>query len=145
MTPEQKQLVKDSWARVLPIQEMAAELFYTRLFKRYPEVMPYFKTGDMKAQGRKLMAMLNAAVNGLDDLDSLTQPLRTSGKAHRRYGVQAEDYVKVADAFIWMLGEGLADDFTDDVKEAWVAAYSAVASVMIAGSGYGEEERPAAE
>ena len=43
MTPEQKQLVKDSWAKVLPIKETAAELFYGRLFETYPEVKPYFK------------------------------------------------------------------------------------------------------
>lgn len=133
MAPEQKQLVKGSWARVLPIHETAAELFYTRLFERDLEVRPYFETGDMKAQGRKLMAMLNAAVNGLDDLESLTRPLRTSGKARSNHGVQAEDCVKVADALTWALGERLADDFTLDVKEAWVAAHSAVASVMIRG------------
>ena len=38
MTPEQKELVKDSWAKVLPIQETAADLFYNRLFSEYPEV-----------------------------------------------------------------------------------------------------------
>lgn len=107
MTPTQKQLVKDSWAKVLPIQETAAELFYNRLFETYPEVEHYFK-GDMKEQGRKLMAMLNTAVNGLDNLDALIEPLKRSGKAHAGYGVKAEDYDKVADAFLWTLEKGLA-------------------------------------
>lgn len=34
MTSEQKQLVRDSWAKVLPIKESAAELFCGRLFDR---------------------------------------------------------------------------------------------------------------
>ena len=78
MTPEQKELVKESWAKVQPIQETAAELFYGRLFEKYPEVKPYFK-GEMNEQGRKLMAMINTAVNSLDYLDALIEPLKNSG------------------------------------------------------------------
>ena len=143
MTPEQKQLVKDSWAKVLPIQETAAELFYGRLFEVYPEVKPYFK-GDMKEQGRKLMAMLNTAVNGLDNLEVLIGPLKNMGKGHKAYGVKAEDYNKVGDAFLWTLGQGLGDAFTDDVKEAWTVTYTTVASVMIEGAEYETAEAPAA-
>lgn len=135
MTPEQKQLVKSSWAAVLPIQETAAELFYGRLFEVYPEVKPYFK-GDMKAQGMKLMTMLNTAVNGLDNLPALIEPLQALGARHKDYGVGAEDYDKVADAFLWTLGQGLGDAFTDDVKEAWVVTYTAVANAMIEGAEY---------
>lgn len=142
MTPEQKQLVRDSWAKVLPIQETAAELFYGRLFETYPEVKPYFKTGDMKEQGRKLMAMLNTAVSGLDNLDALIEPLKKSGKAHKGYGVKAEDYNKVADAFLWTLSKGLGDGFTDEVKDAWVVTYTTVASVMIEGAEYEPEGLP---
>lgn len=135
MTPEQKTLVKESWAKVLPIQEKAAELFYGRLFEKYPEVQPYFK-GDMKEQGKKLMAMLNTAVNGLDNLEALIDPLKQSGAAHKGYGVKAEDYDKVADAFLWTLGQGLGDAFTDQVKEAWTVTYTTVAGVMIDGAQY---------
>jgi hemoglobin-like flavoprotein len=139
VTPEQKQCVKDSWARVVPIQETAAELFYNRLFETYPEVKAYFRTGDMQEQGRKLMAMLNTAVNGLDDLDALIGPLKRSGKAHKGYGVKAEDYDKVADAFLWTLGQGLGDAFTDEVRDAWVVTYTTVAEVMIEGAEYDTE------
>lgn len=135
MTPEQKQLVKDSWAKVLPIQETAAELFYGRLFEIYPEVKPYFK-GDMKEQGRKLMAMLNTAVTGLDNLDALIEPLKRSGKAHKDYGVKAEDYDKVGAAFLWTLEQGLGDAFTPEIEDAWTVTYSTVASVMTEGAEY---------
>lgn len=135
MTPEQKQLVKDSWAQVMPIRETAAELFYARLFEQYPEVQPYFK-GDMKEQGRKLMAMLNTAVTGLDNLENLIEPLKASGKAHAGYGVKAEDYDKVGAAFLWTLEKGLGDAFTPQVKDAWTVTYGTVAKVMIEGAGY---------
>jgi len=133
MTPEQKQLVRDSWAKVLPMKEEAAALFYARLFEVYPEVEPYFK-GDMEEQGRKLMAMLNTAVVGLENLESLIEPLKASGKRHSSYGVKDEDYDKVADAFLWTLGTALEDGFTAEVKDAWIATYSTVAEVMKSGA-----------
>ena len=133
MTPEQKTLVIESWNKVLPIKETAAELFYGRLFETYPEVKPYFK-GDMKEQGSKLMAMLNTAVNSLDKLDALLEPLKQLGAKHVDYGVKNEDYDKVADAFLWTLEQGLGDAFTAEVRDAWVVTYTTVASVMIEGA-----------
>ena len=142
MTPEQKQLIKDSWAHVLPNKEQAAVLFYNRLFDIYPELRPLFK-GDMKKQGRKLIAMLNTAVNGLDNLECLLETLKESGKAHASFGVKVEDYKKVGDTFLWTLKQGLGDAFTPDVKEAWSVAYTTIASIMIEGTGYAQSESTA--
>ena len=94
------------------------------------------KTGDMKEQGRKLMAMLNTAVNSLDNIEALIGPLKHSGKAHAGYGVKAEDYDKVGASFLWTLEKGLGDAFTPDVKEAWTVVYTTVAGVMIEGAEY---------
>ena len=135
MTPKQKQLVIASWANVLPISESAAELFYARLFETYPELRTHFR-GDMQKQGRKLMAMLNTLVNGLDDLEGLLEPLRRSGMAHAAYGVRAEDYDKVGEAFLWALERGLGDAFTPEVRQAWKVVYGTVAAVMIGGADY---------
>ena len=129
MTPEQKTLVKESWAKVVPIKETAAELFYGRLFEIAPEVKPYFK-GDMKEQGQKLMAMLNTAVSGLDNIEAMIPALQDLGRRHVDYGVKDEDYDKVGAAFIWTLGQGLGEAFTDDIKEAWLVTYTTVADVM---------------
>lgn len=68
MTDDQIALVQSSFAEVAPISEQAAALFYSRLFEIAPEVKPMF-SGDMVAQGHKLMKTLNVAVNGLNDLD----------------------------------------------------------------------------
>lgn len=139
MTPTQKTLVKESWAKVLPIQETAADLFYTRLFDQYPEVRPMFK-GDMQEQGEKLMKMLDLAVNSLDDIDALIEPLKAAGKAHRDYGVAEADYPKVAASLLWTLEQGLGEAYTDDVKSAWTATYGTLSSVMIDGAGYSSTE-----
>ena len=55
---------------MLPVSETAADLFYNRLFEIDASTEALFK-GDMKEQGRKLMQMITAAVNGLNDLDGL--------------------------------------------------------------------------
>ncbi|MFK7967323.1 MAG: globin family protein [Burkholderiaceae bacterium] len=135
MTPEQKQIVKDTWAQVLPIKDAAADMFYGRLFEQYPEVRPYFKS-DMKGQGEKLMTMLNQAVMSLDHIEKLIAPLHQAGLAHKGYGVHASDYDKVGECFLWTLSQGLGDAYTADVAEAWTVTYQTLSSVMIEGAQY---------
>ncbi len=129
MTPEQIKLVQDSWAKVVPISETAAELFYGKLFELDPSVRSMFK-GDMKEQGRKLMAILNTAVNALDKLDTIVPAIQDMGKRHVGYGVKDEHYDTVGSALIWTLEAGLKDDFTEDTKEAWIGVYTLVADTM---------------
>ena len=129
MTPEQVNLIKTSWAKVIPISEAAAEIFYGKLFDLDPELKPLFK-GDMKDQGRKLMAMINTAVNGLDNLEAIVPAVQDLGKRHVGYGVKDKDYDTVGSALISTLEVGLDKAFTDDVKEAWVTVYTVLASTM---------------
>ena len=58
LTSEQVKAIQDSFAKVVPISEQAAEIFYGRLFEIAPAMKLLFR-GDMKEQGKKLMAMLN--------------------------------------------------------------------------------------
>lgn len=129
MTPEKIKLVQDSWFKVVPISETAAELFYGKLFELDPSLKSLFK-GDMKEQGRKLMAILNTAVNALDKLDTIVPAVQDMGRRHVGYGVKDEHYDTVGEALIWTLGAGLKDDFTEDTKGAWIEVYTLVADTM---------------
>lgn len=129
MTPEQVELIKSSWAKVLPISETAAEIFYGKLFNLDPELKPLFK-GDMKEQGRKLMAMINTAVNGLNDLEAIVPAVQDLGKRHVGYGVKDKDYDTVGTALIGTLEVGLEDAFTDEVKDAWITVYTVLSTTM---------------
>ena len=40
----------------------------------------------------------------------------------------------VGEALIWTLGQGLGPAFTDEAREAWLAAYTLLAGVMQAGA-----------
>lgn len=129
ITPKQKELVQSTFAQVAPIAEQAAEIFYTKLFELAPEVKPLFK-GSIKDQGRKLMTMLAAAVKGLDDLGALVPVVQDLGKRHVKYGVKDEHYDTVAAALLYTLETGLGDSWNDEVKEAWVAVYTVLATTM---------------
>ena len=130
MTPEQITLVTESWDKVVPISEKAAELFYGKLFELDPSLKPLFK-GDMTEQGRKLMLMINTAVTNINDVESIIPALEDLGKRHVGYGVKDEYYTTVAEALLWTLGQGLGDAFTEEVKEAWTQTYTTLAEVMI--------------
>lgn len=133
MTPEHVSLVRSSWTQLAPIAELAGGLFYDRLFEIYPEVRPLFR-GDMAAQGRHLMSMIDIAVRGLDDLAPLLPAVRDLGARHARYGVVDADYDKVGDALLWTLRQGLGAGFTTPVEEAWTCIYGELAAVMKEGA-----------
>jgi hemoglobin-like flavoprotein len=137
MTPEKIQLVQSSWEKVAPISEQAAELFYGQLFTLDPTLKPLFK-GDMKEQGKKLMATLNLAVTSLTKLETILPAVRDLGRRHVQYGVLDEHYDTVGKALLWTLEQGLGDGFTEDVKDAWTETYITLSTVMIEASHDGE-------
>src|SRR5438034_4076736 len=87
MTPEQVSLVQSSFAKVAPIADTAAALFYDRLFTIAPQVKEMFK-GDMGEQGRKLMSTLAVVVNGLTDLNAILPAVSALARRHIAYGVK---------------------------------------------------------
>jgi len=130
ITPEQKKLVQDSWEKVVPIADTAADLFYSRLFEIDPELKMLFKHSDMKEQKVKLLQMLGLAVRGLDNLEQLIPAVENLGRRHVGYGVQESHYDTVGDALLWTLEKGLGEDFTPEVLDAWTQTYMVLASVM---------------
>jgi hemoglobin-like flavoprotein len=129
MNPKQIELVQSSFAQVAPIADVAAALFYQRLFELDPSLRPMFR-GDMTEQGKKLMTMIGSVVGSLRHLDRIVPGVRALGARHADYGVQDEHYDTVGAALLWTLGKGLGEAFTDDVRDAWAAAYTLLATTM---------------
>jgi nitric oxide dioxygenase len=130
MTPGQIDLIQASFEKVAPHAELAASMFYGRLFEIAPAVKPLFK-GDIKEQGRKLMATLGVVVGSLNNLDAIVPVVKSLALKHVGYGVKADDYQSVGAALIWTLKEALGEGFGDDTRDAWLAAYSILSQVMI--------------
>jgi nitric oxide dioxygenase len=138
MTPDQVKLVQESFAKIAPISEQAAVLFYGRLFEIAPSVKAMFPA-DMTEQRKKLMATLAVVVNGLTNLESILPAASALAKRHVSYGAKAEHYPVVGSALLWTLEKGLGDGWTPDVAEAWTAAYGTLSGYMI-GEGYGSAQ-----
>ena len=129
MNNAQKLLVQASFRKVVPIADVAAALFYARLFELDPSLRRLFRS-DLDAQGRKLMHMLGVAVAGLDYLDRLVPNVQALGRRHVGYGVTDAHYATVGSALLWTLEQGLGQEFTPSVREAWTAVYTLLAEVM---------------
>jgi len=130
MTPQQINDVRRTWAMVAPIGEMPAVLFYERLFAIAPETRQLFRRTDMAAQRATLMGTLAPVVKGLDELERLVPAVESPGRRHAGYGVVTEHYASVGAALVWTLGQGLGDEFTAEVRDAWTTAYGILATVM---------------
>jgi hemoglobin-like flavoprotein len=126
-------LVRESFARIVPIKDVAADLFYDHLFGVAPHLRAMFPA-DMVGQKRKLVAMLGTAVNGLSDLGALVPAVKALGARHVGYGTKPVHYAIVGQALLWTLERGLGAAFTPDVKAAWTKVYGLIAATMQAGA-----------
>ena len=130
MTPDQVKLVQESFAKVAPISDQAAVIFYDRLFETAPQVKAMFPA-DMTEQRKKLMGTLAVVVNGLTNLEAVLPAASALAKRHVNYGAKPEHYPVVGGALLWTLEKGLGDGWTPDVAEAWTAAYGTLSGYMI--------------
>src|ERR1700749_144711 len=118
MTPDQIKLVQDSFAKVAPISDQAAIIFYAPLFEVAPSVKAMFPE-DMAEQRKKLMATLAVVVNGLSDLPSVLPAASALAKRHVGYGVRPEHYSVVGGPLLWTLERGLGVQWTPALADAW--------------------------
>lgn len=105
-------------------------MFYERLFALDPSVRRLFAGSDMGEQQRKLMTMLTRIVAMLDHPEDLVPGVTELGRRHGNYGVRDFDYESVGEALLWTLEQGLGEEFTPAVREAWTEAYRVVSGLM---------------
>ena len=130
MNPAQIKLVQESFAKVAPISEQAAVIFYDRLFELAPQVRAMFPN-DMTEQRKKLMATLAVVVNGLANLETVLPAASALAKRHVAYGARPAHYPVVGGALLWTLEKGLGEAWTPDIAAAWTAAYGILSGYMI--------------
>jgi len=129
-TTDHKAIVQATFAMVSDADALAAT-FYTRLFEIDPSTR-YMFHGDMKQQRQKLMQTIAVVVNNLNDLSTIVPAIQSLGKRHVAYGVTVEHWDSVGAALLWTLAETFGEAFTDDIRDAWAAAYGLIAQTAIA-------------
>lgn len=93
----------------------------------------------MAAQQKKLLNSLVLVVENLRQPDVLEGTLKGLGARHVQYGALPEHYPLVGNALLTTFAEYLEDDWTEPVKQAWVDAYGAITTIMLAGADYSPE------
>ena len=129
MNVEQIGLVQASFAQVTLIADQAADLFYARLFQLDPTLRGMFKN-DMAEQRQKLIAMLTFTVNNLTQPEELLPAIQALGRRHVGYGVKNRHYETLGAALLWTFEKALGEEYTPEVKAAWAAVYSLLATTM---------------
>jgi hemoglobin-like flavoprotein len=129
MTPNQIELVQNSFKLLGEDLEPAAMLFYDRLFQLDPSLRQMFHN-TREEQARKLAHVLKVVVNGLTRPEQILPAVEQLGRRHVNYGVRQQHYATVGAALLWTLQAGLGEKFTAEVREAWANAYLFLSSTM---------------
>ena len=130
MTDLQIQLVQQSWSLVKPISTYAGLLFYEKLFNKAPGIRHLFKD-DIAEQANKLVMILGFVVSRLHRLDDIMAEVQKLGQRHNQYGAQPVHYDVVGSCLIETLAEGLQENWSADIEEAWLMAFGIIKNAMI--------------
>ena len=127
-------LIRESWAVLARDPDALAAGFYDEFFRVAPQYRPMFAGTDLPTQRKKLVAALALVVRHADNLRPVIEPLREMGSRHSDYGVTDDDYAVVGAALLTTMERQLGPIFSVAMRDAWAAAYGAVATTMQAGA-----------
>ncbi len=134
------EILVNSFEKVKPRANEFAASFYDNLFQLYPEVKPLFTNTDMGNQEKKLLNSLVLVVENLRNPEALGPVLNALGGRHVGYGAIPKYYKPVGEALLMTFEQYLQEDWTPEVKKAWLDAYRAITTLMLKGAG--EESLP---
>src|SRR5262245_40212237 len=129
MDAQQIEHVRSSYAALRGRHDQFATLFYDRLFAIDPDARALFS--DIEIQKQSLMRTVDVIVENLDNTDVAVPFVSQLGQRHATYGVKAYQYSSAGAAWYWALDQCLGEDFSQDVKLAWTAAFCLLAKIML--------------
>ena len=130
ITSEQVKIVQSTWTSVEEISDVAANLFYQKLFELDPTLRTLFPD-EMAEQKKKLMQTLAVCVNGLSDIGEIVPAVRALGQRHVGYRVKDEHYETVGAALLWTLEQGLGSGvWNNTTSDAWLSVYTVLSDTM---------------
>ena len=133
MNRTQIRLVQASFEAVARQRNRTTAIFLAQVFVREPALRAVFR-GELKAQAAALHSALAEIVPSLDRLYPIVPALEWLGVRAARCGVGFRQYDAVEGAMLAALADTLGAGFTDELRDAWKAAFRRVAGIMIAAS-----------
>jgi nitric oxide dioxygenase len=133
MTPEQIQIVKSTVPVLQQHGEEITSVFYRHLLTAHPELNRMFDPMNQKdgAQARRLAAAILAYAGNVDRLSNLSGAVDMIGHRHVSLGVLPEQYPVVGTHLLQAIKTVLGDAATQEIVDAWAAAYEQLAGIMI--------------
>ncbi|WP_064094211.1 NO-inducible flavohemoprotein [Rossellomorea aquimaris] len=133
LSPKTIEIVK-STAPILEVKgKEITTYFYKTMFSNHPELLNVFNHANQK-KGRQQTALANtiyAAAKNIDQLESLLPAVKQIAHKHRSLGIKPEQYPIVGEHLLLAIKEVLGEAATDEIIEAWGAAYGVIAQVFI--------------
>jgi hemoglobin-like flavoprotein len=130
MTHEQITLVRRSWAIFRKIDpQLVGGVFYDKLFTDQPGLNNLFSIS-MSLQAQKLVDMLSILILHLDDMEFVSEEMQGLIVRHEKLGVRPEHYAPVGQALLWTLQQGLGNEWTEEMNNAWRSCYDVLADQM---------------
>lgn len=148
MLESQKQIVKSTLPALQQHGETITQVFYRQMLEAHPELRPMFATGDQEngAQAKRLAGAILAYVANIDRLDLLGPAVTNISRRHVNVHVKPEHYPIVGEHLLGAIKTVLGDAATPEIIDAWGAAYSDLAEIMIGREQqmYAEQAAPSA-
>lgn len=138
--PLNVELLEQSFQQIKPQAEEFVASFYENLFIAHPEVKPLFAKIDMATQQKKLLNALVLVVENLRNPDNLGIVLNTLGARHVGYGAIPKYYPAVGEALLISFEQYLQQDWTPELKQAWIDAFRAITLQMLKGANENYED-----
>jgi nitric oxide dioxygenase len=107
--------------------------FYKRMFSHNPEVIPFFNSAHQEdgKQQRALAAAITAYAANIDNLEVLASAVELIAQKHASLMIKPEHYPIVGENLLASIREVLGSAATEEIIEAWGAAYNFLAGILI--------------
>jgi hemoglobin-like flavoprotein len=128
------ELLEQSFEHIKPRANEFVASFYENLFAAHPEVKPMFAETNMAEQRKHLLAALVLVVQNLRRPEVLEEALKTLGIKHVNFGTMPKHYPAVGEALLTTFEQYLQQDWTPEVKQAWIDAYGVITQEMLKGA-----------
>lgn len=133
LTPEQTAIVKSTVPVLAQHGETITTKFYHDMISANPSLKNIFNNTHQATghQARALAGALYAYAANLDDLGKLSPAIELICHKHVSLNVKAEHYAIVGEFLLKTMKSVLGDAATEELLDAWGAAYWQLANIMI--------------
>jgi nitric oxide dioxygenase len=133
ITEEQKDIVRATAPILKENGKEITSIFYKNMFEAHPELLDIFNQTNQKI-GTQPLALANTiyfAAENIDHLDALSSQVMLIAHKHRALSILPEHYPIVGKYLLGAIKEFLGEKSTQEILDAWGAAYGIIAQIFI--------------